>query len=77
MKQHLDAEAREAAQELPCMPLLLTEEQAAALLSISPRKLWELAAGGFIPVIKIDSIKRYRRMDLEAWVEKGCPMVRE
>jgi excisionase family DNA binding protein len=58
------------------MPLLLTEEQAAALLSLSPRKVWELAAGGAIPFIKIGSIKRYRRADLEAWVEKGCPTVR-
>ena len=42
----------------------------------SPRKVWELAACGAIPFIKIGSIKRYRRADLEAWVEKGCPTVR-
>jgi len=62
---------------LHSMPLLLTEEQAASLLSLSPRKVWELAACGAIPFIKIGSIKRYRRADLEAWVEKGCPTVRE
>ena len=39
-----DTEERDTAPALPCMPLLLTEEQAAALLSLSPRKVWELAA---------------------------------
>ena len=54
-------------------PLLFTEEQAAELLSLSPRKLWELAACGAIPFVKIGAVKRYRRVDLEAWVTAGCP----
>ena len=54
-------------------PLLLTEEQAAELLSLSPRKVWELAAAGAIPFVKIGSLKRYRRADLEEWVGRGCP----
>ena len=59
------------------VPLLLTEEQAAKLLSLSPRKVWELAACGAIPSIKIGTVKRYRRMDLEEWVRRGCPTERE
>jgi hypothetical protein len=55
------------------MPLLLDEEHAAAFLSISPRKLWELAACGAVKFIKIGTLKRYRRCDLEEWVEHGCP----
>lgn len=58
-------------------PLLLTELQAAEVLSISPRKVWELAACGAIPFIKIGAIKRYRRIDLEAWVSRGCPTTRD
>ena len=58
-------------------PLLLTEAQAAELLSLSPRKVWELAACGAIPSIKIGTVKRYRRMDLEEWVRRGCPTERE
>lgn len=58
-------------------PLLLTEAQAAELLSLSPRKVWELAACGAIPFIKIGALKRYRRIDLEAWVSRGCKTVRE
>lgn len=62
---------------LAIAPLLLTEAQAAELLSLSPRKVWELAACGAIPFIKISAIKRYRRIDLEEWVSRGCPTARE
>jgi hypothetical protein len=54
-------------------PLLLDEEAAAAMLSLSPRKLWELSAAGAIKCIKIGALKRYRPSDLEAWVANGCP----
>ena len=58
----------------PIAPLLLDESQAAVLLSLSPRKLWELAARGAIKSVKIGALKRYRRIDLEAWVSSGCPV---
>ncbi len=54
-------------------PLLLTEAQAGELLSLSARKVWELAACGAIPCIKIGAVKRYRLIDLEVWVKRGCP----
>jgi excisionase family DNA binding protein len=57
----------------PLAPLLLNEVQVAALLSLSPRKLWELAARGAIKSVKIGALKRYRRIDLEAWVASDCP----
>jgi len=57
-------------------PLLLTEAQAADLLSLSQRKVWELAACGAIKSVKIGSLKRYRRTDLEEWVANGCPTER-
>jgi excisionase family DNA binding protein len=57
----------------PTATLLLTEPEAAKLLNLSPRKLWELAARGTIPFLKIGAVKRYRRADLEAWVARGCP----
>lgn len=53
-------------------PLLLTEAQAADVLSLSPRKLWELAARGAIPFVKIGAVKRYRVADLQKWVDDGC-----
>ena len=62
---------------LAIAPLLLTEAQAAELLSLSPRKMWELAACGAIPFVKIGALKRYRLIDLEEWVRRGCPTARE
>jgi excisionase family DNA binding protein len=55
------------------VPLLLDEEKAAALLSLSSRKLWELASRGAIKFVKIGALKRYRRVDLEDWVARRCP----
>jgi excisionase family DNA binding protein len=69
--------APKAMQGLGLAPLLLTEEQAAELLSISPRKVWELAAAGAIPFVKIGTLKRYRTIDLQDWVERGCPATRD
>lgn len=54
-------------------PLLLDEETAAAVLSLSARKLWELSASGAIKHVKIGALKRYRPTDLEDWVASGCP----
>jgi excisionase family DNA binding protein len=61
----------------PISPLLLTERHAAKILSLSPRKVWELAACGAIPFVKIGTVKRYRRVDLEDWVGRGCPTSRQ
>jgi excisionase family DNA binding protein len=40
------------------------------LLSISPRKLWELTNRGVIPSIRIGRSLRYRHEDLRAWAER-------
>ena len=53
-------------QQLPA--LLLKEKQAAQVLALSERKLWDLADDGEIPVVWIDGCKRYRMSDLEDWV---------
>ncbi|MCA9055957.1 MAG: helix-turn-helix domain-containing protein [Planctomycetaceae bacterium] len=48
--------------------LLLTAEQAAEALTISPRKLWELTNTGQLPCVRIGRAVRYDRADLEAWI---------
>jgi len=50
-------------------PLLLTPQQAAELLAISPRKLWALTASGEIPHIRIGRSVRYSVDDLREWIE--------
>jgi hypothetical protein len=49
-------------------PLLVDEREAARLLNISPRKMWQLAASGAIPIVRIDSCKRYDLLDLQSYI---------
>lgn len=55
-------------------PLLLTDVQAAALVGVS-RAHWHRlrAAGKLPPAIKLGRSCRWRRRDLELWIEHSCP----
>lgn len=55
-------------QELPA--LLLKSPQAARVLSIGERTLWELTDSGEIPAVYIGKAKRYRLSDLLEWVNR-------
>ena len=56
--------------EQPTTPagLLLTAEQAAQTLAISPRSLWARTASGEIPQVRIGRSVRYRASSLEEYV---------
>ncbi len=47
---------------------LLTTEQAAKILTISPRHLWDLTKRGVLPAIKIGRSVRYARVDIDAFI---------
>ncbi len=50
-------------------PIALRPREAARLLSIGERTLWNLTAPrGPIPVAKVGAARLYRRLDLEAWL---------
>ena len=49
---------------------LLRAPEAARLLAICTRKLWELTNRGEIPHVRIGRAVRYDGQDLEAWIEK-------
>ncbi len=55
---------------------LLRSHEAAALLAISPRKLWELENAGQIPSVRFGRAVRYRLSDIKSWIAschgKGC-----
>jgi len=53
--------------------LLIDTKAAARLLSLSPRRLFELTACKAIPSLKIGRSRRYRPEELSAWVDAGCP----
>lgn len=54
--------------------LLLKRDEAAAVLSISPRTLWSLTNSGRIPCIRIGHLVRYSVDDLQEWIasNSGC-----
>lgn len=49
-------------------PTLLTRAEASRFLSLSPRKLDQLAANGELPRVKIGAAVRFDPADLEAFV---------
>jgi len=51
-------------------PFLVTEFEAARLLKISQRKMWQLAADGKIPTVHLGREKRYDVADLRELIER-------
>ena len=49
--------------------LLLTPQQAAEALAISPRKLWSMTSAGEIPHVRLGRSVRYPIADLEHWID--------
>ena len=49
--------------------LLLTPQQAAQTLAISPRKLWGMTASGEIPHLRVGRCVRYPLDDLQRWID--------
>jgi excisionase family DNA binding protein len=53
---------------------LFTVQQVAAALQCSVRTVWALADAGTLPgLVKIGRLARWRRADVLAWIEAGCP----
>ena len=54
--------------------LLITAEEAAAALRVSERTLWRLLSAGKVPPpVRIGRNSRWRRAEIEGWIELGCP----
>jgi excisionase family DNA binding protein len=61
---------------IPAPTDLLTDEQAAALLNVLPRtlRLWRNTRG--LPHIKISGkVIRYRRSDIDAWLDRSRTVI--
>jgi prophage regulatory protein len=55
-------------------PLLLTAEQVAHLIQISPRTLWRLVSSKqIVGPMKIGGATRWPRSAVEQWIAAGCP----
>ncbi len=54
--------------------LLLSVSDMAELLSTSPRTIHRLNATGGVPEpLRIGARPRWRRVEIEEWIEAGCP----
>lgn len=62
-------------QQIACIePLLLSAEEAAALCGVSRSFWWSLHSAGRVPLpVKLGERTLWRRTELEAWTEAGCP----
>lgn len=56
---------------------LLTLEEAASILSLSPRTLSRLLRRGEIPTVRIGRLVRVRTSDIHSWVERQDEMREE
>jgi len=56
-------------------PILLPVGQVARLLGISSRTVWRrLSAGEMVEPVRIGASVRWRRRDIDEWVDQGCPV---
>lgn len=54
--------------------VLVSANQVAGLLQISPRTIWRLVnSGKLISPIRLGHSVRWRKEELLKWVEAGCP----
>jgi predicted DNA-binding transcriptional regulator AlpA len=55
--------------------VLLDASEFARLLSISKATLWRLRENGKLPqpIALTSQCLRWRRSEIEAWIERGCP----
>lgn len=55
-------------------PLLMTAQEVGELLGLSARSVWRLTAIGAAPrPIRLGGSTRWRRSEIERWVDAGCP----
>lgn len=56
---------------------LLDVRQVASMVNASPRTVMRFSDAGRMPrPVKLGSLVRWRRADIEAWIAAGCPAVR-
>ncbi len=54
---------------------LLTVDDLAALLKVSPRTIWRMRSCCQLPKpVKVGGGVRWRQSDIESWIAQGCPM---
>ncbi len=58
----------------PCSPLLVNVEVLSQLLGVSVRSVWRMHSGHRIPKpVRLAGSVRWRLGEIQAWVDAGCP----
>jgi len=61
----------------PNVATLFTVEQVASLLNCSPRHVYRLSDAGKMPSpMRLGALVRWRKADIDGWIENGCRTVR-
>jgi predicted DNA-binding transcriptional regulator AlpA len=57
-------------------PSLITAAQLATKLQVSTRTLWRKLSAGILPnPLRLGGIVRWRLVEIENWIARGCPIV--
>ena len=57
-------------------PLLISVEELAMILKVSPRTVWRLlSAGKLIEPVRIGGAVRWRFHEVKFWIDAGCPPI--
>jgi predicted DNA-binding transcriptional regulator AlpA len=73
-RQNLSSEA--GLEEIFREPLLISVDELAMILKISPRSVWRLlSAGKMIEPVRIGGAVRWRFHEVKSWIDQGCPTV--
>jgi excisionase family DNA binding protein len=57
-------------------PLLISVDELAMILKVSPRSVWRLlSAGKLVPPVRIGGTVRWRFHEVKNWIDQGCPPV--
>lgn len=60
------------------IPLLLSVDDVASILTMSPSHVYRLADGGKMPrPIKVGALVRWPRAEIESWIANGCKPLRK
>lgn len=74
----MDVAKMTADQTLSADAALLTVDDVAALLAVSTRTIRRMADSGQMPrAVKLSSLIRWRRSEIDAWLADGCPSCRQ
>jgi excisionase family DNA binding protein len=57
------------------LPSILTTEEVLGYLKVNPRTIYRLIRSGELPAIRIGRQWRFRRSDLDDWLERQRSMV--